>query len=307
MRLINDNDKRNEYKHNTVNSDRRSPNFASNSELEKVIDESRWARWFWAQGTSATWSTTKILITFLSGLFICIIGMIGICTFFHSPYTAGVIGGLLLAITLASNAEIRRRWNTFVSRRRSTTGTRSITHYENFRYYFLEGRDEILFVEQGTELSALGVIRIISTPIGIKGNMEHFFRGIYEQQLPVWYTITVVPLGVDEILDSPAITDNAREHYQNQSDYDFLSKMESHGGIWHARVLIGTRRSLPISMWNVEVKRMELYQQVSADLVRLKDALRAAYPHLYLGILKGQTLEKAIAINLTGGGIPAFF
>ena len=114
------------------------------------------------------------------------------------------------------------------------------------------------------------------------------------------------PLNKGSIIDSQAISEEARTFYEEQPHYELESRIESRNGMWVVRLVFGTRRCVPAAL-NIESKRLTLYQELKADLLKISTAFQSAFPHTVLELLRGKELEKAFSITITGGGIPAFF
>jgi hypothetical protein len=152
----------------------------------------------------------------------------------------------------------------------------------------------------------VGLFKLRAIPLVIKGNFERFIRTLYQQQIPLYWCFAQSPVGQGAILQGPAVSDAARNFYGDQSLDEFESRMETHGGMWGARIIFGTRRTVP-ARGNLEGKRLILQQQLAKDLLTISTAFTSAYPHTILEPLHGPELEKAFSISITGGGIPAFF
>jgi hypothetical protein len=186
-----------------------------------------------------------------------------------------------------------------------------ITAYNQLLYYFLNGHDDILFLENGRDLTAIGLFKLKAIPLIIKGNFERFIRSLYQQQIPVYWNYVQSPVDQGALLGSQFSDIVSEELRTDQQDHPdrmeyFNDKVENNNGVWGVRLLLGTRRSVG-SLLNVEANRLTLYQQLKADLFKISTAFTSAYPHTILELLHGKELEKAFSITVTGGGLPAFF
>ena len=271
--------------------------------FSKIEKEYEFARWFWNQGEGTSWDTAKIFVTIVGCLAVCISAYIVITSLNTSLFSTILVSCILFGILVMSNGKI---WSTFIHRNHKMDGTTPINSYNDLEYYFIEGHEEVMFIENGRDLTAVGFFKLKALPLVIKGTLERFVRALYEQQIPVFWTWAQAPVDEGSILGSPAVSEEAREHYLEQPAHEFRSRMESHGGVWVARLLLGTRRSLSAGA-NIESKRIMLYKQLTADLFKISTAFTGAYPHTILEPLHGKELIKAHSITITGGGIPAFF
>ncbi len=273
-------------------------------EQEQLEKEYKFARWFWNQADSASWQTTKIFVTLVACGVISLLGFIAVNSF--SLMTAAIFAGIIFILVLITNLDIRQAVVGFLTRHRSHTGLTEITAYANLKYYFIENHTEILFLENGKDLTGIGLYKLKAVPLVIKGNFERFIRSLYQQQIPIWWSYVQAPVDQGAILAGPAVSAEAQEHYADQPPSEFESRVESRNGIWVARLIFGTRRTVS-AINGIEGKRMTLYQQLSADLIKIQTAFFSAYPHTVLELLQGKELVKALSIAITGGGVPAFF
>lgn len=274
-------------------------------ELSEQEKEWKFARWFWRAGDASSWQVSKIIITLIVAITIAFIGYFSISFLYTTP-TAILVGvALLLVIGMLLNMDIR---NTFrqLFRRDTFQQVKTIESFQNLTYYFLNEREDVLFIENGRDLTAIGLFKLKAIPLVIKGNFERFIRSLYQQQVPLFWVYGQAPIEEGAILQSPAISEEARNYYSEQSFFELESRMETHGGMWAARIIFGTRRSVMAS-GNLEGKRILLYKQLSADLFKIHTAFTSAYPHTVLESLSGKELEKGFSLVITGGGIPAFF
>lgn len=289
-----------------THSQRKNKYTRNKGEYDKVEDEFKFARWFWRQAVPATWHATKLLVTFAVIVFICIVGYVTITSAVISPVYVVIGMGLLLSVTLLANMDLRNGILRLLPHKRNYENTRLVTTYDNLKFYFLRNHEEILFLENGRDLTAVGLFKLKAIPLIIKGNFERFIRSLYQQQIPVYWTYVQAPVDQGTILDGPAVSEQARRFYADQPPYEFESRMESRNGMWVARLLFGTRRTVSAT-FNIEAKRLQLYQDLSTDLFKIQTAFVSAYPHTVLEPLHGKELEKALSISITGGGMPAFF
>ena len=278
-----------------------------NNEYNEMEKEYKFARQFWHPAVLPEWRAVKILI----GLLACI----GLCyiiaqTLYISPLVA-VIGvllfiGALLAISPALRQGLVRRLL-----HRSYEQVRPITAYHDLAFYFLNGHDDVLFLENGRDLTAMGFFKLKAIPLIIKGNFERFIRSLYQQQIPVYWTYVQSPIDQGALLGSQfsdIVSEELIAHQQEDPDHTtrFIDNIENNNGVWGVRLLLGTRRSIS-SLFNAEANRLTLYQQLKADLFKISTAFTSAYPHTILELLHGKELEKAFSITVTGGGLPSFF
>ncbi|MHA1648846.1 MAG: hypothetical protein ACTSYB_01540 [Candidatus Helarchaeota archaeon] len=281
----------------------------SNHRLKKEFTdhEKEWkfARWFWNYGEIRSWDAIKIYTTIFLSVFIALIGYVAISSVYTVPTATLVAIGLLLSIAILTNTDIRESIRK-VLRRSSYDQVIEIESYKGINYYFLNSHDDVLFIENGRDLTAVGLFKLKAIPLVIQGNFERFIRSLYQQQIPLYWIYGQVPIDQGAILVSPAVSEEAREHYMEQSLTEREARLEAHGGMWGVRIIFGTRRSVP-AIGNIDVKRIALYKQLTADLFKIQTAFTSAYPHTILEPLRGKELEKAFSITITGGGIPAFF
>jgi hypothetical protein len=269
--------------------------------------EKEWifARWFWNQGDSSSWAVTKVVVTLIIAILLGITSYITISSI-HTTLTAGIVGiGFFLTVALLINTNIRTTLQRFF-RRANYEQVEWIEAYHDLGYYFINGHQDILFIENGSNLTGVGLFRLKSIPLMIHGNFERFIRSLYQQQIPLYWTYGQAPIGEGAILSTPAVTERARSRYSRYPSYEVESRLESHGGMWGVRIIFGTRRTVSTS-GDIEAKRLVLYKQLSADLFKIHTAFTSAYPHTVLEPLQGKELEKAFSITITGGGLPAFF
>ena len=274
-------------------------------QYEQLEGEYKYARWFWNRGERESWSASKMFVTFVASMVILAIGFITLSNLI-SPITAGIGMGTLVIMVLLANSDIRGWAVRQILRKRSYAHTRPVTSYEGLKFYFLEDHEEILFVENGRDLTGVGLFKLKAIPLVIKGNFERFIRSLYQQQIPVWWSYIQAPVEQGSILNGPAVSEAAHEFYDAQPPHEFDSRIESRNGVWVVRLILGTRRTVSATM-NIENKRVKLYEQLIADIFAIKTAFISAYPHTVLDPLHGKNLELAMSINITGGGIPAFF
>ena len=110
-------------------------------QYEQLEGEYKYARWFWNRGERATWSLSKIFVTFVASMFILAIGFITLSDLI-SPITAGIGMGTLVIMVLLANADIRGWTVRQVLRRRSYNNTRLVSAYDGLKFYFLENHEE---------------------------------------------------------------------------------------------------------------------------------------------------------------------
>jgi len=278
-----------------------------NNEYSDMEKEYKFARQFWHQAVVSEWRAMKILIAFL--------GCIGLCyiiaqTIYLSPLVL-VIGVLIFLVALFVASSDLRHGLVRRLMRRSYEQVQPITSYHDLTYYFLNGHDDVLFLENGRDLTAMGFFKLKAIPLIIKGNFERFIRSLYQQQIPIYWMYVQSPIDQGALLSgrfsdivSEEVTDFQREHPDHADRVD--TQIENNNGVWGVRLLLGTRRSLP-TLFNADTNRLTLYQQIKADLFKISTAFTSAYPHTILELLHGKELEKAFSITLTGGGLPAFF
>ncbi len=277
-----------------------------NDEYTQQEKEYRFARWFWNQADTANWNATKLFLTFIITLFISLVAYFAINSIITAPLNSFILVGLLFTVLLLINGNIRERLNRFLAKRRNYESTEPITAYENLNLYFLENHDEIMFLENDRDITAIGLFKLKAIPLVIKGNFERFIRSLYQQQIPVFWLYVQAPVEQGAILYTPAVSEEARAFYEEQSPFELESRMEARNGMWKVRLIFGTRHTLPAGI-NIEAKRVMLYNKLKADLIKIQTAFVSAYPHTILELLQGKELEKAMSIAITGGGIPAFF
>lgn len=272
----------------------------NNDEYDQAVKEAKFARAFWKTGGVTKGDALKGVT-----LFVICIGVI--VALFYSPVIA-VIGVTLYAVTLiVVTPDLRGRIGRALFRR-TYDQVQDVNTFHQLRYYFLKGHDEILFIENGRDLTAVGLFQLQSIPLIIKGNFERFIRSLYQQQVSVYWTYAQSPVDQGAIRYEPvkeAITEEmvatAEEDPQTVN-----SQIELNSGIWVVRLLLGTRRTVSARL-NIEAKRLALYQELTADLFKIRTAFTNAYPHTILKLLRGKMLEKAFSVSITCGGIPDFF
>ncbi len=280
------------------------PQNNSNDEYSQMEKEYKFARKFWAPATVTSWRAVKILIA----AFGCLVLFYLIYLAFTASLLTGVIGIFVFAGCLfIGSADLR---HAVVNRlfRRSFEQVQVVQSFNNLTYYFLKGHDDILFLENGRHLTAIGLFKLKAIPLIIKGNFERFIRSLYQQQVPVYWNYVQTPIDQGALLDSQYSETVSQEERDYQRDHPqaFDEQVENNNGVWGARLLLGTRCSV-LTLFNVEANRLTLYQQMKADLFKISTAFTSAYPHTVLELLHGKELEKAFSVSLTGGGIPAFF
>jgi len=276
------------------------------NEYTETEKEHAFARWFWAGAEGSSWSSSKVFLTFLGALIIIVFGYIGIILLPINPLATVVIAGLLLVGLILLNVDIRGWFTRQILRRRQYDHVEQITAYDSLKYYFLKDHTDILFIENGRDLTGVALLKLKAIPINITGNFERFIRSLYQQQIPIFWTYVQTPVDQGALLGSPAITDEAREFYEEKPAFETENRLESHDGIWVARIIFGTRRTVRAGA-NLEVQQLTLYQQLKSDLFKIHTAFTSAYPHTILESLKGDALIKAHSLAITSGGVPAFF
>jgi hypothetical protein len=266
--------------------------------------EYKFARQFWAPATFSGWRAVKILIAAL--------GCLVLCYFIYLAFTASLLTGIIgifvfVGCLLIGSTDIRHSITNRLFHR-SYEQVQVVQSFSNLTYYFLKGHDDILFLENGRHLTAIGLFKLKAIPLIIKGNFERFIRSLYQQQVPVYWNYVQTPIDQGALLDSQyseTVSPGERD-YQRDHPQVFDEQVENNNGIWGVRLLLGTRCSVQ-TLFNVEANRLTLYQQMKADLFKISTAFTSAYPHTVLELLHGKELEKAFSVSLTGGGVPAFF
>jgi hypothetical protein len=276
------------------------------NELTETEKEHSFARWFWAGAEASSWSASKVLLTFVGAVTIGVFAYIGITALPLNPVATVVIVGLLFSGILLINADFRGWLTRQVQRRRHYDHVDRIAAYDAIQYYFLKDHTDVLFIENGRDLTGVALLKLKAIPINITGNFERFIRSLYQQQIPIFWTYVQTPVDQGAILSSPAITDAAREFYEDKPPYETEHRFEAHDGIWVARIVFGTRRTVQAGA-DLEVRQLTLYQQLKSDLFKIHTAFTSAYPHTVLESLKGDALIKAHSVAITSGGVPAFF
>ena len=278
-----------------------------NNEYSDLEKEYKFARQFWHPAVLPEWRAVRLLGALLGCIVICLIIAF---TINLSPFV-GVIGILIFFGALPAASPDLRHWIARRLFRHPYEQVQLITAYNQMIYYFLNGHDDILFLENGRDLTAIGLFKLKAIPLIIKGNFERFIRSLYQQQVPVYWTYVQSPVDQGALLGgqlgdivNEELSADQQDH-PDHADY-FNEKVENNNGVWGVRLLLGTRRSMG-SLLNVEANRLTLYQQLKADLFKISTAFTSAYPHTILELLRGKELEKAFSITVTGGGLPAFF
>ena len=278
-----------------------------NNEYSDMEKEFKFARQFWHPAVLPEWRAVKFLVALFGSIGLCYL----IANFIYLSPVIGVIGVLVfVGALLAASPDLR---HSLAHRllRRSYEQVNPITAYNQLTYYFLNGHDDILFLENGRDLTAMGFFKLKAIPLIIKGNFERFIRSLYQQQIPVYWTYVQSPIDQGALLGSQfsdIVSEELIAHQQEDPDHTtrFNDNIENNNGVWGVRLLLGTRRSVS-TLFNAEANRLTLYQQLKADLFKISTAFTSAYPHTILELLHGKELEKAFSITVTGGGLPSFF
>ena len=276
----------------------------NNDEYSQMEKEFKFARQFWAPATTTGWRAVKVLIALLGCLGLC---YLIINTIFIAPL-ASVIGVIVFVGCLfLGSADLRRAVANRLSHR-PYEQVRVVQTFDPLTFYFLNGHDDILFLENGRDVTAVGLFKLKAIPLIIKGNFERFIRSLYQQQIPLYWTYVQSPVDQGALLESQfrdiVSEEELARHEAHPEQFD--EKIENNNGVWGVRLLLGTRRTVA-SRFNIEAARLTLYQQLKADLFKISTAFVSAYPHTVLDLLRGKELEKAFSVSITGGGIPAFF
>ena len=276
-----------------------SQNRKKKEEYDELTKELKFSNWFWNSGGESTSFGQNLFVTLLAT---SIVGLIGYATILNFSIPNAVIGTSFLIGILIMMKVGMSPW----SHSRARDQDLLIRDYEDFTPYFLAGRDDILFFEENGELTGFGLFRLKAIPRTLKGSFERFIRSLYQEQIPVYWLYLQSPVEQGIIIDSPAISEKAREHYTKQEIGELESRMESHGGMWVGRLIFGTRRTLAITD-DIELVRIKLYRKVTADLFKIFSAFRNAYPHTIPELLRGKELVTALKLSITGGARPSFY
>ena len=276
----------------------------NNDEYNQMEKEFKFARQFWSPAVTSSWRGVKLLVAIV----VCIgLSYLIAISIYSSPVTS-IVGVCAFLITLVlASADLRQGVLRRILRR-TYDQVQPVKVFEPLKYYFLNGHDDILFIENGRDLTAVGLFKLKAIPLIIKGNFERFIRSLYQQQVPVYWTYVQSPIDQGALLErkfSDIVTEETIDYHEDHPD-EFDSQIENNNGVWGARLLLGTRRTVG-SLFSIEASRLTLYQQLKADLFKISTAFISAYPHTILELLHGKELEKAFSITVTGGGIPAFF
>jgi len=260
--------------------------------LEKEYNLHRWYR---LQPESDFWSGVIIILTAVASFALGLSGYYYFTLAYNSRIIAAVIGITILAGGLLVNRNIRSEFYSLFKNRRSNL----LDIHKNALYFFLEGYEDILFIQTEDKVTAFGIFEIKGIPLMIKGNFERFMKALYQQGIPVFWIYTQTSLEPADISQNIYTLDELSPNSEIH-DLDQLKSINvTDPQIGIIRILFGLRKTFKIT-----TAREEIYQEVSSKLYDIGTLFRSAYPHLDLASLKNQELHGAFNLIITCGAVP---
>ncbi|MHA1300128.1 MAG: hypothetical protein ACTSO9_11970 [Candidatus Helarchaeota archaeon] len=166
--------------------------------------------------------------------------------------------------------------------------------------------EDVLFVENNGQLTAFGMYKIDTIPIGISGEFKHFIRSIYGQKIPIFWNYIQAPVTEKEVIKLKNVSLDTRLQLARSREDDRNNFILNMDGIWEARIVFGTSATKKIGM-NITNTIQEIYNQISENLMKLKSSFLISFPHSKIVLLKGKDIISAIRAQLTNGGHFRFF
>jgi len=260
--------------------------------LEKEYNLHRWYR---LQPESDSWSGIIIFFTAVTSFALGLSGYYYFILAHNSQIFAIVVGIAILVGGLLVNRNIRSEFCTLIK----TRGNNPLDIHKNALYFFLEGHEDILFIQTENKVTAFGIFEIKGIPLMIKGNFERFMKVLYQQGIPIFWIYTQASLEPADISRELSVLDEQSANFEN-SDLDPLELTNiPDPQIGIVRILFGIRKTFKIT-----TTREEIYQEVSSTLYDVGTLFRSAYPHLDLASLKNQELHGAFNLIITCGAVP---
>jgi len=266
---------------------------------EKALLEKEFGlhRWYQSPLESDSWRSTK---TFLSVIVSSTLGF-GAYSYLNLIYNmsgiAIIIGIGILIVGLFLNQNIRTAFYALITKQ-----SRNVLKIQKTaRYYFLEGNEDILFIQTEDKIAALGIYEIKAIPLMIIGNLERFMRLLYQQNTPIFWAYMQAPLESANPLSSLPYFQERAINYETPASDEFSQPEATEAmnqQIGEVHVFFGIRKTFKITE-----KRARIYQEVSSNLFDIGTLFQSAYPHVILALLKNQELHGAFNLITTCGAL----
>ncbi len=257
------------------------------SEDQNLKDNYPLFRWYRLRSEADFWRSIRLIITVVLS---CAIGFGGYYFFmrrFNVFLLAVVIGLTILAVGLLVNQDLR---SIFIKQKDAT-----LDIHESSRFYFLEGRNDVIFVESKKFLTGVGIFEVKDVPLMISGNLKRFMRNLYQQGIPTFWVYAQAPLTQIQLMQQPVngeVFGNPDSLGEDPSEFDHAIAPY----LGSVRVLFGMYNTFKVTS-----KRTDVYQEVASKLLSLNTLFRSVYPHSTIQHLRGQELSDAFKIILSCG------
>lgn len=242
-------------------------------------------RWYRQKSELDSGRITRIGLTAVISLGLGVSGYYILASVLNAPIIATFIGIGIFFGGLTVNQDIR-------SHLFKNQNGPILKMHENARYYILEGKDDIIFIETDAEITALGILEFKRIPLMLESNLNKFMRVMYKREIPLFCMITLAALDDAEVMNSLPISEASNDESGSMN--------EPSQSVVDARVLLGTFRT-----FKKRLERSKIQDKVSSNLSLVGTTFRAMYPHSKLVYLHGRELYQAFNLVMTSGGAPA--
>ncbi|MHA1268637.1 MAG: hypothetical protein ACTSPY_02515 [Candidatus Helarchaeota archaeon] len=167
----------------------------------------------------------------------------------------------------------------------------------NNKYFFLLDNKnkplyDVLFINDGSNITAISLLKINNLPIYLYGDFNEFIRGIYgKRDVSVFWFQSHKSIDFNEFINLDCIKDRPKKRLQLYLDENKRLQLIKIGGIWKTNIIFGTKIIIETNADKNQL--LKAYKEL--DISRIK--LLANFQAVYSGI-SYEILEKNDIINL---------
>ncbi|MBD3229730.1 MAG: hypothetical protein GF329_16230 [Candidatus Lokiarchaeota archaeon] len=263
--------------------------------LSRIQKEKLFAGYFWHHRNFIPWMSLRQLIPFLIGIIIiftcAIIDFIFSSIFFMISI---FILFYIINISIVLGRKIRSLKEINIS---------FVDFKDNPKYFFIKDNsntelDDVIFIENGINITAISCFKLYSIPIYILGYFDWFVRKLYKHGINFFWIQIQRPIeDIKSLIENDNIKYAAIKRISEFKPYIFEDKISKKGGFWHGSIILGVKVIIE-SNDHSYTTYLKLYDKVKSDLKELEIIFSDTFYSVEIKKMQGGDLIYFLNSNL---------